>query len=282
MTEVDPVKHRGAITTALNEHGYPFHYAVLRQAQNSYDPGSGSPWLLEATEFPVAVGAHDTRIDFILKHAKYSRYLIAECKRVNPKYSQWCFFRAPYIHRERDFEMISAEVWESVDGKVRSSGALLRPLRTAYHIALPIRLPENRGDSGGQGSRAIEEAATQVSRQVNGFTEQLIRTPSVLGGETRAILFPVLFTTAKLFVTEVDIGTAAIETGAVDADAMSVTEAHWVPYQYHVSVSSRSAITQQRKPPTLGHLLDQEFVRTIFVVNAAHVTAFLSYLGQIG
>jgi hypothetical protein len=281
VTEVDPV-NRDAVATTLNEHGYPFHYAVLRQAQNSYDPGSGSPWILEATEFPVAVGTHDTRIDFILKHAKYSRYLIAECKRVNPKYSQWCFFRAPYIHRERDFEMVSAEVWESADGRARSSGALLLPLNKAYHIALPIRLPENRGDSGGSGFRAIEEAATQVSRQINGFTEQLIRTPSVLGGETRAILFSVLFTTAKLFVTDVDIGAAVIETGAVDADAMLVGEAPWVPYQYHVSVSSRSAITQQKKPPTLGHLLDQEFVRTIFVVNAAHITAFLTYLGHIG
>ena len=89
----------------LNRHGYGFQYAVLKQAHILADSRDSS-WRFIASEFPVRVQGFDTRIDFILKRATDNIFdqhffLIAECKRANPAYSNWCFARAPYIHNAR-------------------------------------------------------------------------------------------------------------------------------------------------------------------------------------
>jgi hypothetical protein len=272
------------VADLLNEHGYPFHYAVMRTAEKCVErPRSQrSPWVLEVTEMPVAVGGKDSRIDFVLKHRSKPHYLLAECKRVNPAYSSWCFFRSPYHNRNRDFETVTAEVWDSTEGVPRSGGAHIKPLADAYHVALPLKSRKKKGDANGQQADAIEVAATQLARHLNGFSAQLSKTPSVLGYDKQVILFPVLFTTADLFVTDTDLAAAPVRTGHVDASQLSVTSVQWLAYQYHVSVSARGTMPSRRTPMSLGELLDQEFVRTIFIVNAAGIESFLPYLGAVG
>jgi hypothetical protein len=75
----------------LNSHGYGFQYSVLKEvARLAYEVRSAS-WIPKVPEFPVEVQGHDTRIDFILKHARLPFYLVAECKRANPSLANWCF-----------------------------------------------------------------------------------------------------------------------------------------------------------------------------------------------
>ena len=93
----------------LNLHGYGFHYSVLKLASELYANGS-SKWFFEAAEFPVQVQGLGTRIDFVLQHVDSpSFYLLAECKRVNPALSNWCFARAPFVRRNRSEEAMFLE-----------------------------------------------------------------------------------------------------------------------------------------------------------------------------
>lgn len=79
----------------LNRHGYAFQYSVIRFAEDLYRQNQ-SEWINEAAEFPVSVRNMQTRIDFILRKSKPPVYLVAECKRVNPAFSNWCFADSPY------------------------------------------------------------------------------------------------------------------------------------------------------------------------------------------
>src|SRR6478735_5376161 len=87
---------------ALNEEGFGFHYAVLGLMQDLVEQRK-SWWRLVRAEFPVMVNGSATRIDFVLRRAdQYGRsdlplfYMLAECKRANPAYSDWCFVQAPF------------------------------------------------------------------------------------------------------------------------------------------------------------------------------------------
>src|SRR5688500_5164251 len=86
----------GLFANTLNLHGHPFESAVLRRAEQLALKGD-TQWRFQASEFPVTVQGFDTRIDFILSESfrnlvpTPSRLLVAECKRANPKVSNWLF-----------------------------------------------------------------------------------------------------------------------------------------------------------------------------------------------
>lgn len=80
----------------LNFHGYGFQYAVLRFSEELFRQKISS-WIFRWSEFPVQVNNVDTRIDFILENTQNGIFIVAECKRVNPAYSNWCFVKTPYI-----------------------------------------------------------------------------------------------------------------------------------------------------------------------------------------
>jgi len=82
---------------AINDHGYPFHTRVLRETE-SLREARLSPWNMEVTEFPVEADL-GTRIDFVLSSPSQRTWLLAECKRVNPEYSDWMFLRTNYVRR---------------------------------------------------------------------------------------------------------------------------------------------------------------------------------------
>lgn len=110
MDDHSEAKVREGLRKVLNRHGYGFHYAVLRNAYELHANGK-SRWFFEAAEFPVSVGGFDTRIDFILRSQDPSDiywdcFLIAECKRVDPALSNWCFVRTPYVRRNHSERVI--------------------------------------------------------------------------------------------------------------------------------------------------------------------------------
>src|SRR5215475_4091880 len=101
-----------ASVKTLNEHGYGFQYAALQKVRELFDSGKSS-FRVEGSEFPVAVGPDEnsnTKIDFVAErlgkmpaHTDKGRgpkiFLLAECKRANPAYSDWCFIKAPFTRR---------------------------------------------------------------------------------------------------------------------------------------------------------------------------------------
>ena len=265
----------------LNRHGYGFHYSVLRRADALYGERR-SKWGFEVAEFPVEVRGQGTRIDFILKHRERPHYLVAECKRANPALADWCFVRAPYVRSNRTDERILAEhITRERDGSLRSGAKPIGYSADAYQIALEVRT-DARGDSGGSGRGAIEEAATQISRGMNGLVEFFVRNRTVLKGIDEAVISPVIFTTANLWASGVDLSQADLPSGNVDPKAAGLIPKPYVMYQYHLSPGIKHEWPRFPLPRELGDILDTEYVRTVHIVSTSGIDSFLSFMSDLG
>src|SRR5262249_36241830 len=153
-----------------------------------------SPWIFEASEFPVNVGNHNTRIDFILSTFLSPCWLLAECKRVNPEYSDWCFWRSDYIRHGNTGDTYIAEIV----GEAASGGMHVQfPSQSMYHQGLSVLSGKNQKNSTND---AIEDAASQLCLGMNGMVEYLHKNKNMLGPDNSRILLPIIFTTARLWV----------------------------------------------------------------------------------
>ncbi len=289
MTAIDDIRSR--FNNALDRHGYGFHYSVLRRAEE-LNTSRLSPWVFEVCEFPVEVQGSGTRIDFILRPSQREPYLlIAECKRADPKFSHWCFVRAPLVRRRESELFIADRVKCSLSGR---PGELADPLvgprdicgditQRAYHIGLAIKDVTSTGEASASEQDAIEKAASQVCRGVNGLIETMQKrtalfrsaNPTPQGFYERTLL-PVIFTTARLYVSEYNLSTADIHTGKCDISGAAFTETSWLYFQYHLSPGIKHTAKSEGECTTIGGLLDNEYVRTIPIVTAAGVDSFLS------
>jgi len=273
----------------LNRHGYPFQYCILRRAHELAN-GARSKWIFEATEVPVQTQETGTRIDFVLKLGRdRSATLLAECKRVNPRMSNWCFVRAPYSRRTaRVPQLILEEVsqqppnghpqvtgpWGSVVSGARKIAAAAEDV---FHVGLVIEGPET-GDKDGKPDRdAIEVAATQICRGLNGFVNLLSAKTQLLGSRHCAVLLPVIFTTAKLWAADVDLGSPE---GHVQIPESQLKAKNWLWYEYNQSPGIRHAISSDEQPGDLNAMLEHDFVRSIAIVSLDGVDEFLWWSGE--
>jgi hypothetical protein len=275
-----------AVQKTISSHGYGFQYRIVRTAHELWD-SEVSPWVFYVSEFPVRVQGGDTRIDFILRlderaewYANFPVFLVAECKRANPALSRWCFVKAPYVQRKRTRERLFLDEVEVMHGGHLRARAVRHPPLSdtaVYHIPFEVRTGKN-GDCGGPGRGAIENAATQVFRGVNGLIERFREDYGLLTTAKKAVLIPVVFTTARLFVSDVDISESDLKTGNIEVKPQEIEEKPWVCFQYPVSLGLKHTIHPTLAYEDLGELLDEEHLRTLFIVNGRGTEDFLTHL----
>jgi len=269
----------------LNRHGYGFQYAVLKQAHSLSDSRDSS-WKFVAAEFPVRVQGEDTRIDFILKRQIDNIYdqhffLLAECKRANPALSNWCFARAPYIHHDHWSDAVILE--QAVPGNQQRVDASAISHSTAHnpcHIAVEVR-SNAKGDPTGESKQAIEKAASQVSRGLNGMIEMLEKHTHKLVNMGKAHFLPVIFTTAHLWLSDVDLSLADIQSGNIDLSNSSFSEQEWVTYQYHLSPGIKHSSSPIAPTGDWGKFLNTEYIRSIPVVSPNGIELFLKWSSRL-
>jgi hypothetical protein len=201
---------------AINRHGHAFQNAVLSRAEALFhDRRSNAKWVFDCVEVPVEVRGHSTRIDFLLHQTSWdgagaTRFLAAECKRANPALSNWCFARARYLRR--NLEDDRSPIIEHVrydGGNFLSEPKAFSHGREVYALGYEVRA-DKKGD-GPPGRGAIEEACGQVLRGVNGLVQLLRAAPHLLYVNHPVPIIPVVFTTANLWTTTVDLGSADLE-----------------------------------------------------------------------
>ncbi len=266
----------------LNRHGYGFQYSVIEEARSLRDKRRSS-WRFEASEFPVEVQGSGTKIDFILRRDQdrdgFDRpviYLVGECKRTNAALSKWCFVRAPYINRN-DWGQTDSFILEHIE--IDKDGALLSfPIKSSfqvkpYHIGFEVRSNE-KGEESGESGQNIEKAATQVSRGLNGLINTFASNPSLLG-KKEAYFLPVIFTTADLFVADIDISLTDLYTGKMNVAKENLQCVPWLLYQYPISPGLKHSLGGTNKASSLSDLLSTEYIRSIPVVNPKGMLDFL-------
>lgn len=267
----------------LSRHGYGFQFSVIRKAHEMMNQGK-SVWRFVASEFPVEVQGTGTRIDFILSRSRTAGgfdtslvYLLAECKKANPKLSNWCFVRNRYTHDQTwgDVEYFIVECLEKDENaglRVYSKQAFTTD--KAYHLAVEVR-SNLKGEPSGETGRAIENAATQISRGLNGYIQAIAANPQLLAGQPVVLFMPVIFTTARLFVSKVDISLADLLTGKCELTREQVESVPWLYYQYPLSPGLKHSVARKSEPKRVSDLLLSEYIRTIAVVSAEGIEDFL-------
>jgi hypothetical protein len=268
----------------LGRHGYGFQFSVLRKAHEMAD-AQRSAWRFVASEFPVEVQGASTRVDFIMRRRKAFSgfdssliFLLAECKRANPKLSNWCFVRSRYTHDQAwgDTEPLIVECLEHEEaGGVRAyAKQKFLGAQKTYHIGVEVR-SVGTGDPGGETGRAIEDAATQASRHLNGYIKAAATYPQLLEGQSSAFFLPVIFTTARLYVSKADISLADLITGKSELTTDQVEAVPWLYYQYSQSPGLKHPVERKEQPKRASDLLQSEYIRTIAVVSAGGIEDFL-------
>jgi hypothetical protein len=201
------------------------------------------------------------------------------------KYSHWCFVEAPFVRRKRLYELFFVDRVQLRNRcgprVVVGSGDLDYNIADrAYHIGLVVKNPEGKGDSNRSDPDAVEKAATQVCRGLNGLIELLGKKPGLWEMDTSTqpekVLIPVIFTTAKLYVSECDLSVADISTGQCAISDCEFREVDWLFYQYHLSPGIKHTATRDKECKEIAELLHYECVRTIPIVTAHGVPKFLS------
>lgn len=268
----------------LKRHGYGFHYSVLSEIHQRFNT---LMWGVAADEFPISVGGRSTRIDFVLRHVSFTRklFMVCECKRVNPAYSDWYFLKKPPFGH--DLETINA-IFEIVN-RINPKEDLIQSRifdfifqHNLYHLGMEVKTGE-KGDRWGPSRDAIEKASTQVCMGSNGLVNYLQENPRILDNPPVAnqshqyVIVPTIFTTARLLCSDLDLSKADFETGDVNVDGVSFEEKPWIFYQYHQSPELRHAARKPDGQDTLRKSLHQEYVRTICIVNPTGISRFLAH-----
>jgi hypothetical protein len=260
---------------ALGRHGFGFHYRVVRECIRLRKENR-SPWMYVESEFPFEVQGYGTRVDFILKHSRRPFYIVAECKRANPALSNWCFAKNPFTHQDPLAESAYVETiqWDDRVGRIESGIVTIATSPELFHIGLEVRTTE-KGDPRGRTRGAIEDAATQVCRALNGMMDFFAGNTSVFGDARTVRFLPVVFTTARLYVSDVDLGDSDLQDGTVDLSDSDFREKPWLFYHYHQSPGLKHSVPPSKPTARLTEILYKEYVRTIPVVSASGIAEFL-------
>lgn len=261
------------LAKVLNQHGYGFHYAVVRVIEKMAATDRWA-WIVEGVEVPVEVKGEPTHIDILLKHRVDPAYLVAECKRANPRLSNWCFLKAPYATSQRTSSEVLVEIVNKFDGNKFMAGMESRGGGDVYHLPFELKT-RKEGDPYDKGRGAIEDAVTQVLRHLNGFVGLISRAQPYLHEFTRAYILPAIFTTAKLFICDADLASADILDGNLDLEHSVIKEVPWLYYQYNQSPGLKHEIVSQHRRGRLNDFIAAEYCRTIAVVSASGIESFL-------
>ena len=260
----------------LNRHGYPFQDSVMRAAKELFEAGR-SPWIFRAAEFPVGVRGRVTHIDFILEHRSKRLFLIAECKRANPALSKWCFARNAFtVRNPRNSRLILQAAWLSGTATNRFlTGISTETSEQIYHLAIEIK-SNKKGDAQGQPKgEAFEKAGEQVCLGVNGMVEFFAGHPHLVPEGGKIHLVPVIFTTAQIFTSEIDLGSANLESGELDNIQANQTSRPWIWWQHNVSPTLVHGQAVRPIARSMESVLEQEFSRSIAIVSSQGIESFL-------
>lgn len=232
-----------------------------------------------------------TRIDFIFRKRTPLVYLVGECKRVNPAFSNWCFANSPFARPNSGSDkVILQSAWVAPQFRTSATGmvpdinkrmltGVLRPeAPKVYRVGLTVK-SDQPGDRAGKITDAIEDAAGQVCKGLNGLIEFFHSQRQTMPDGTKLYFLPVIFTTARLWTTDTDLASANIDIGEFDAGSVTLKEADWIWYQYNISPVLKHTLSideaEYRNPFDLSTALELDFTRTIAIVSVNGIQDFL-------
>ncbi len=272
----------------LNANGFSFQYAVARRI-TEFSKKNYSRLKLEGTEIPVGPERENTHIDLVIESIGEFQnddtrfYLIGECKRVDPAKGRWCFTRSPYtwpyapetqntVQFDRLYE-VDADV-----GRYKADTAIAVLPSEPYSLGFELKTNRKGNGLGSADKSAIAAAVTQVSRGTKGFIHLLngYDASSRSAKLTKLAFFvPVVFTTAELFTTTVDISSANIKDGNLDCDDLGMTQVDWLWFNHNRSLGLSHDVQVGRREQSNYNRHYLDFTRSLAIVGPNGIDDFL-------
>lgn len=222
----------------LNTHGHAFQARVQSECNGAViNDGSGVSeahrWQVSGTEVPVQVNGQDHHIDFVLQlHSMFqeypTRFIVVECKRADPAVAEWCF-----ALRDSDPPkmLISQYNGKVANGHSAMSTVTFSPGHDDRQTPLPVAHIgfELKGNETGDGTgKVLDQALNQVIRGTSGLINRL---PAWLGPDLKKsvfVVFPLIVTTARLFVADRPLSGSDLHTGLIDSLEVRPANAVWL------------------------------------------------------
>ena len=113
------------------------------------------------------------------------------------------------------------------------------------------------------------------------MVEFFAKNRQLFGTEKKIYLLPVLFTTATIWASEVDLSSAEIRTGTVDLETTKFSKQDWLLYRYNTSPGLKHAHSPDAGLSSLQEILESTYMRSIPIVSAEGISSFLDWSSSI-
>jgi hypothetical protein len=217
--------------------------------------------------------------------------LLVECKKCNPEFVDWLFFKKPSERCNGTYIASSVEnVQRPSPNEGWDTSGLLHPLETSVSIADEGR--ETRGDYQSlknsssktkTSNNAIQDAAHQVSlaKQAVSYEDTECyrrmgqRYPSVSMPFRQKLYFPTIVTTANIHICEFDPTNVNPQSGEIEFGHAKITKCDVLVFEYplprHLQVLPVNLVDSFNEG-----IVDSFTKAHLFVVQSAYFSTFLS------
>ncbi len=114
-------------------------------------------------------------------------------------------------------------------------------------------------------------------RGLSGYLEALSQNKELFEG-TKTHLLPVIFTTAQLWISSADLGSADLSTGDIDLSNDKFEPVPWLWYQYHMSPGLKHiSVYQPKDQIKVEEFIESKYIRTVAIVSPSGIEEFLLY-----
>ncbi|HYT45744.1 MAG TPA: hypothetical protein VEP90_25690 [Methylomirabilota bacterium] len=287
-----PATDEEHIIHALNIHGTFFE----RKCQNIVHQAKA--WEIQETNYPVTYGGVKSNLDiWAMRGKNTNQHLVLpiECKKNNPDFINWIFFRQP-SHRPDYSHIQTIEVPRQHDST--GTWEAYRKLQRLHHdLRIADEARETKGDyqkikqhdRTRTSNAAITDAATQIAiatqalmQQEQSMLEEISR-PSSNGigrpSYNQLFIFPTIVTTAKLFMCEFQEADVDLSTGVIALDKPMLVPCPYLIFDYAVP----PALQLVPKAIHLDYTMDtlKQLARMpIFIVHSEAFPVFLERLSK--
>ena len=236
---------------------------------------------------PVSLpNGDETRIDLVLRHGPETGVhwrVVMECKRSARDYKRWVFFAAGEISPGPSpssyyFEQADLTgIWNCQGDPPllhRIEKAPVSPNCPVFDYGVEAKIERSGSGKKASGTEAIEDSFQQVTLGQAGLAFRE-RNSHALNFR----LIPTVVTTAELMSAHFDNNLVSIDRGMINPKDLDLKPRKWLAVNYRISdvICRFSRITTHRTTGLANDLAARQ-VRTVFVVQAAHIQEFLAWL----
>jgi hypothetical protein len=282
-------------TKVLNIQGAIFERGVAHKIRK------GGLWRVMETERPVAYppagrdlpSPRESTLDVLARftEVRYELDLVIECKKNNPRFIDWIFFRR---HEDRPSELWTHQiVWRTPEGSRPA------PEYVVHEFYPQVPMADYGVETRGRYDQPTQREFTKTSAQaINDAAHQVvIATKALLVNEYGDLLvqrdrserfapiyqvkglLPLIVTTANLKMAIFDPGQVDPGTGEIDHSAMQYKATPWLFYVYPVPVGLQHLPESMARPLSVESLYRQ-LRMPIAVVQSRDLNDFLKTVAR--